>query len=346
MKVIIDFDHTKICVSTDNDVYAAFLKGYFQPLIREGAIDDCGLVIDITWARRKWRSLVKNEELSDLGQIGGSTYVSARKAATIVKSTRKKFVSWEKCNNQIFCKTIVYQKAVESILSGGIKRKNREDHLYQITLEALYYPLFHYCYRKAKKIVIHAAAISHNGKGIVLCGLDGMGKTCGTLLLMRELGGHLLSDNLIFGDRQKVYSCYEMIRLHKEQERLVNEHFKRHNKVRCLKDFYSPCKEDLVTMAVPKVLLFPEFTSIDKIETLSTNNAVERVIHLNKLSGELQRYQYFNSLYSLLPMEHSESEREILTSLLSNCSSYRVQMRRHNGLENNMKFIIRELGLK
>ena len=60
---------------------------------------------------------------------------------------------------------------------------------------------------------MHASGIDLDGQGIVIGGVGGVGKTTTGVSLLAQEGTRLVSENLIFYDAERIYSCYEPIRL-------------------------------------------------------------------------------------------------------------------------------------
>ncbi|MCM8774254.1 MAG: hypothetical protein NC820_05930 [Candidatus Omnitrophica bacterium] len=80
-------------------------------------------------------------------------------------------------------------------------------YFFEITYPLVYYPIFWYLEYFKDTHCLHASAIKIGEKGIVICGLEGMGKTTLSLELSQELNGQFISDNLIFYDKTNIYSC-------------------------------------------------------------------------------------------------------------------------------------------
>ncbi len=78
----------------------------------------------------------------------------------------------------------------------------------------VYYPMAWKMERDRGWGLLHASAVTlPSGKTVILSGLGGVGKSTLGLALLSRPGARLLSDNLLFHDERRIYSCPEPLRL-------------------------------------------------------------------------------------------------------------------------------------
>ena len=91
------------------------------------------------------------------------------------------------------------------------KKTNRT--LFKMLYYALYFPLAWSLERSRGWEILHASAVEKGGKGLVLAGHGGAGKSTLALSMLADPEVKFISDNLIFHDGSSVYSLPEPVRL-------------------------------------------------------------------------------------------------------------------------------------
>ena len=85
---------------------------------------------------------------------------------------------------------------VRSALGGGAYQRVMDGLLYYL----VYFPLFWWLERTRGWHLLHGAAVELEGRGLIVAGLPGGGKSTLMLALLAQEGARLLSDNLLFYD--------------------------------------------------------------------------------------------------------------------------------------------------
>lgn len=332
----ISFLNINFCLKTNNAVYASFLEKYFSSLINDSKQNSNIIFIDVSWEYRHWIRRVYDTISGNYVRVGANTYAADKAAATTFKEREKIFFSWKEKGNRIFSKAIIRSRLYgRSFFAQGPKQK---DYFYQLTLQAVYYPLFYYFHKKQNLLVMHASAVEYNKRGILFCGLDGVGKTNCALSIVKNRGAFLLSDNLVLVGAGKVYSCYEQIRLDKNQTYVLDKNLGV-DPSSSSKGFYYFPKEKSIDKSGIDLVFFIESAFANKVIPINLSEAISRAVDLNRLSGELQRYSWFYSLYNLASGTGMLSEKEIVDSAFSGAKLFRVQLDFSLGLRHNMEFM-------
>lgn len=346
MDLFIDFLNNKIRIRTNSRLYADYLKAYFQPLVCGDKDPGAALALDILWAKDQWKEVTRSVVADDMVQIGGHTFVSPRKTVGVFKDKKKILYGWDQNETMLSHQAIIRDVAPDAWWMRWHGGNSGDQYFYETTLRGVYYPLFCYLRRKEEKLVLHASAVDRHGEGVAFCGLDGVGKSCIALHLSQQPGTSFISDNLIFADRQNIYPCHELIRLHPRSASWLDpSRLVRWNKASCMKDFYTPVRSPDKKGTRLKKLIFSGFHPTNRVARISAREAVHRLTHLNRLAGELSDYPRAHSLYSLLKGPEASSDEAILGSLLAGAECFNVQFDRSNDLETNMKFLTQEIGL-
>jgi hypothetical protein len=183
--------------------------------------------------------------------------------------------------------------------------------------------------------MLHASAVEFDGKAVVICGMEGIGKTSLVLSLLQEENTSFLSDNLIFYDSQRIYPCYELIRIHKhEDSSLWRAKFKKVNEFRSLKDFYKPAFRLKREGVQPKIFVFPQFSRKFFVKAIFGPDIVHKAAIMSKLPAELGNYSEFRKLYNFsdLNFNPQKSEYKALSDLLNSSRCYIIGMPKADGL--------------
>jgi len=104
-------------------------------------------------------------------------------------------------------------RRLEYLRSVRMERK-RNRLFFKLMYFAVYYPLAWSLRRGRGWGLVHASALAlPSGGAVLLAGMGGVGKSTLGLSLLSRPGTRLLSDNLLFHDEHRVYSCPEPVRL-------------------------------------------------------------------------------------------------------------------------------------
>lgn len=334
----------KVHIRVADDRYFRFLKTFFHKVclkVQDHSVLD--VVIDILWedqALGQYLEALKKKE--DFHEVGASTLTAFKKIAAIRKIERKKKVIYraELIDRQLKIKAVFQYKPFKDFWQHSPWAKPMDEWFFTLTYHLIYYPVFWYLEYFRHIHMLHASAISCQGKGIVICGLENIGKTSLALMFLAQEDTYFLSDNLIFYDHQKVYPCYELVRIHKtEATSLWEKHFEGVDQLSISKDLYQ-LKSNLIEKGVPvDVLIFPEFSRDFFIQEFSVMEATNRAMLLSHLPSELGNYTEYRHLYGLLDLNFNPwiSAQEVLKGLLRTTRSLRVGMPKADGLKKNFE---------
>lgn len=336
--IFISFLGVTVAIKTNWQPYLAFLKDYFLPIITENKSGNCKIMIEVFWEYKKWKNKISDEVSRGFTRFGANTYVAENSSATVFKEKQKIFFKRSFKEGVTHHTIIVRPRFFERAAGGFLQKTKTKESFYQLSVQAIYYPLFYYLHLHRNLIILHASAVEYKKNGIIFCGLDGIGKTSAALCLAKSEEGFLVSDNLVFAGCDKIYSCYEQVRFYKEQVCLINEK-KLFKKSGLAKEFYLFPAEKMANDVTGNFIFFIESANINKIVPLGLKQGIRRALDLNRLSGELQRYPSFFALFNLGANVNLNNEEKILYSAFSKARFFQIQVNFSLGLEPNMEFI-------
>lgn len=339
--VFFEINSVKVKIETDYKHYYDYLKAYFNRVVSEEiAHGNFDIYINVSWREEldNYFNHVKKE--STLSGLAANTLVSDSRIVTFRKMGKKKKIIFDirVGDNKILAKVIVKRKAVEDIWRYNFLRKNKNELFYEITYPIVYYLLLWYLEYFRRIHCLHASAIGVKEKGVVLCGLEGVGKTSLALSLLGENDTRFVSDNLVLYDDEKVYPCYELVRVHKEDEAYLWEgKFTKVIEASKYKDFYAPLVEISRKGVKPDILVFPQFSPCFFVQEIPKRDAIVRALLLSYLPSELNNYSEYRRLYNLLDLQFNpwESQCRGLDKLLQNVKCYVMGMSKGDGLKKN-----------
>ncbi len=345
----LNFLQTKIHFSTSLPGYYDYLKSYFEPLRIQISPQEAHLKISFDWYRQPLKDhLLKIKTTQPLAEISPNILLGDHTILSIRKIDRKWKLLFEARLDQerLSLTAGLERKPWIDFFRFDLRSQDLDEWYFMITYHLIYYPLFWYLEIRKKFYLLHASTVIWKGKGIIICGLEGIGKTSLALMFLKETDATFLSDNLIFYDQKKVYPCYEAIRLHKTLDQDVWENkFDKINRGKISKNFYRPRFALADIAAAPQILLFPEFGPEFVVESLSISEAVNRAFLLSHIPAELSEYTQYRNFLDLLKLELNPGSRqhESLRELLSQTRILKVRMPKEDGLEKNFQKIINVL---
>jgi hypothetical protein len=204
----------------------------------------------------------------------------------------------------------------------------------------VFFPLAWYLEHTRGIYLMHAAGIDVDGQGIVIGGVGGVGKTTTGVSLLAQPGSRLVSENLVFFDAERIYSCYEPIRLDDASVELLGERRQILSRADIPdganhKNLYH-VRRQAVTDAVPLAALFvPRFTRQGFVRPLPVERCMEMLLAFNTLTREVNDYQWFAATLDVAWPTPRSLERRAATwrGLLESARCYELGIDRSQGIE-------------
>lgn len=331
-------------VSANDDSYSDYLNWYFASVLSETDDNNLNVVIDVKWVE-KIKFQAKEYGIDTvIDKIGGNTHFSDNFISTYRKINRKTKVQFD----AIFKDEVLYvyiqiqQKKYKKILNKFRNQNKRDQHLFELSFPFIYYPSFWYAQTVLGQYVLHASAVEQMDSGVVLCGLEGIGKTSLGLGLLTE-NSKFLSDNIVFYDDSKVIACHEMMRLGKDtKENLWKNKFHKISRGKELKDFFIANDEVRANQVEPSILLLPYFSSEFKVSRISAQKAADCCINLSFLASELNNYREYRNFYNILLDGNIKTDAQgTLAKLLASKPCFMVGLPKKDGLELNIERVLK-----
>jgi hypothetical protein len=204
----------------------------------------------------------------------------------------------------------------------------------------VFYPMAWYLERFRGIYLMHASGIDLAGQGIVIAGVGGVGKTTTGVSLLAQPGARLVSENLIFHDGSRIYSCYEPIRLDDQSVELLGE--RRSILAECAipdganhKNVYHVARSAVVDASEASALFVPRFTHHSYIRPLELDRCQEMLVAFNELTREVNDYYWFAATLNVLWAAPGSLERRAMTlrSLLQRVNRFEIGIDRTLGVE-------------
>jgi len=225
-------------------------------------------------------------------------------------------------------------RRLEYLRRGRAERK-RNRLFFKLMYFMIYYPMAWQLERARGWGLLHASAVAlPSGRAVILSGLGGVGKSTLGLSLLSRPGARLLSDNLIFHDEDRIYSCPEPVRLdaaslagmadsgiEPERTRLpVTAHPKPTYRV-------GPARQ--AQNAAPAAVYFLRFARRSSIMRVSPERAAEMLAAGNDLAAEIKDYRPCHALLTMLAAEggaRPPAPRARLAAMLAraDCAVFRI----------------------
>lgn len=211
-------------------------------------------------------------------------------------------------------------------ITSFFRSKNKFEELKFIVLN--YYlilvPFFYYLEHFNGLSLLHASAIELNGKGVVLSGLGGVGKSTFSLGTLFLKSSKFISDNLILFDNEKIYSCPEAIALDNKSIQILDG-IKQYLVPRDIKYshgrvWYHVNPEVIIHETTPKYLFWLQWGDKNEVIPIEKKTCIKYLLQINLLAKEVREYSMIAAALNLNFPQVTPSEKhyEKLDYLLSN----------------------------
>jgi len=187
----------------------------------------------------------------------------------------------------------------------------RQQRFSTILYYMIYYPSF-WALQLQGLFPLHAGAVDLAGTGIVFCGFPGCGKSTLSLGLLALPEARLLSDNIIFYDRENVFSCPEPVLADERSLKLVaNASSLLHSLGRQHgygRSWHHVDAVRLVQQTTPRLFFFVGLGQKTTLRRLSGDEACQRCESANWIAKEIRRYLVYRSVLNLLNTENLQQD--------------------------------------
>ncbi len=343
-QLTLNIANTHLQIKTDNSRYYDFLSVFFSRVIVAESPQRPDVELEFVWSDKSpMKHLIEARERDHLNEIGISTARGDRSIFSIRKIERKQKVAFyaRVHDNHFALKVQFKDKSFKDFWQYKVLRKPFDEWFFNLTYHLVYYPLFWYLEYARDTHILHASALMVNKKGIAICGMANIGKTSLSLKFLQEKDARFLSDNLVFFDKDSMYPCYELVRIHKQEDQsLWDRHFALVKDLAISKDLFQPKVDTFVQKGISlDVLIFPEFGDKFHVQEISSEEAANRAIMSSYLPAELSNYSEYRNLYCLMDSRALPQVKQyaVLRELLKKTRCMIVTMVKNDGLEKNFQ---------
>lgn len=223
-----------------------------------------------------------------------------------------------------------YERPDHTLRRVLLRQKTYKYNNYQVVMRALIYsPLFWLAERHQGRYLLHAAGVERDGRGVILTGLNGVGKTS-LALSMAQRGYSFLGDNYLLFDEDTVYAFPEAIRLPDEMVQTLGLEPIAGPKL-FGKRIVPATQLDLVSQMDPHLFLLVVRGPRTLLRTLDLDTALEIVCAQADYLGEGPEHTYTGLAMLQNPFRCSDTVRwvkklQATRALLSRCKVGYLQL--------------------
>jgi len=124
------------------------------------------------------------------------------------------------------------------------------------------YPVLQMLFLRKKHCMIHSASVAINGRGVLLPGWGGTGKTSSVICILREIGGsRFLGDDFSIISPDLIYSYPKAFFIYPYHRKLFPHLFKSKHKI-LIPPCFSDIFEKVRTIVRPAIMMFPRLENI------------------------------------------------------------------------------------
>lgn len=204
----------------------------------------------------------------------------------------------------------------------------------------VHFPVAWHLGRTREWVLVHASAVAAGEEAIMVAGPGGAGKTTTCVGLMGRPGVRLVTENLLFTDGEHIFPLLEPIRLTDDSMALFDA-----RQLKALlplgvaggskhKSLFHLPYDPTAPPARPVALFIPRFTERGFIKPMLGGVAAELVVASNRLTLELNDYDWYTAALDLLwpAPGHAARQVEVIERLAAHTSCYELGIDRSAGV--------------
>lgn len=185
---------------------------------------------------------------------------------------------------------------------------------FELMYHLVYYPVF-WLLRRRGVYILHGGAIKLDKTGIVIVGAQGTGKSTIIANMFPRQDMNFLSDNILLYDNERVYSCYEPLRIDEallaSVKGLAEYLDEIHLHVPLGRKAYSVRKDAVIDSIVPEIFILPKMSGKESsLRPISEESLLSKALCFNILADEVRSFDIFSCVMHQLgvsdPCIHDE----------------------------------------
>ncbi len=211
----------------------------------------------------------------------------------------------------------------------GRREKKTHRIFFKLLYYVAYYPMIWHLERTRGWGLLHASALERDGRGIILAGHGGVGKSTLALSLMADPSFRFMSDNLLLHDGERIYTLPEPIRLDASSMSAVRaEGFRPVASQVPLtahkKPTYWVDRSRLSQSAPAATVVLLRFTPRPLLRPLSPVETLAQLVAARDLAREVEGYRTVSAFLSMSVADDSDfpTEPASLTSFVTRLQGY------------------------
>lgn len=322
-------------ISSDDGEFIDYARGHFGPAVRESLR---AFAVETSFLRGKIED--EGTLISRFDRIGRDTYTDGDLVLWMaVPYFPGLAISVRRGKDTLFVEAIHAPgggignrlRKIASTLRGG--HRSRSVFYFELLYHLVYYPVFRVLLDRGVH-VLHGGGVEVGGRRVVIVGAQGTGKSTLIANLLVKAGSRFLSDNIIFFDRTRVFSCHEPIRL---DSRMIAS-------MPALRDLVEPIDLDVplgrtaCTVRAETVLdsMEPDDVIVPRMSRAATGlvpcpkeSVIRKARCFNALADEVRTFELFGSVIGqVFPSRYGcAHEIETLDRLLEGARLFEMNIR-------------------
>jgi hypothetical protein len=238
-----------------------------------------------------------------------------------------------------------WRRTVKRALRGRRLAGLRRARMSTLTYYAIYYAVWWHLEAQGLAHPLHAGAVAIDGRGLLLAGLPGCGKSTLAASFLGTPGVELLADNVVLHDGARIFGCFEPLLLDEPTRAWLAERVplsavgRSHQYARDA--FHAPHRVDALPLGAAVILARGRDT---RLERLGARECARMLLAINEAAKEIRRYHVLAGIFALVEREglrHYEQRIAHLDALLAGVPCYWLRVR--EGAPGEALGVLREL---
>jgi len=339
---------------SNNTEYIDYLQAHFD--IPQQKESFCTVEVYLDWTEEIYKTSkpYQFKHLDKLTRIGRRIWIGENELVwnEVIKGLKLQFNYNNNTQIHAYHDLILSKHLLKRIYKQIIRKRAFEEvkkDIYEgLTYYLIYYPIL-YALESKNIYILHGSAVTYNDKAILMPGLPGVGKSTLCMALLSNKNSKFLSDNIVLYDDNKIYACFEPIRLDENSislmpdkgQKIINMHIES-----CYsRGSYKVKENETLQQISPDILIIPCRAGTSSVVEITQERAVQLCMDFNKIAGETNSFLTYSSIQNMY-YQNSNAEVERVNTLLSltkKMKCYLLSVENNTSLDRVIKLVDKEI---
>ena len=339
---------------SDNKDFIVYLNKHFYSTKQNES--PCDIEVYMNWKEDVFKNIIPHEfnHLDKLKRIGRRIWIGDNELVwkDILKGLSLQFIYNGKTQIHAHYDMILSNFLIKRLYKQILRKESFErykDDVYEgLTYFLVYYPIL-YVLENRNRYILHGSAVTYREKAILMPGLPGVGKSTLCMAMLSNENSKFVSDNIVLYDEDKVYPCFEPIRLDDNSISLMPDKGRKlvsMNIDSCYgRASYCVNENDTIQEMIPEILIIPCRADTGSLVEISYQDAAQLCMDFNRIAGETNSFLTYSSVQNM-HFQKSGLDTSMLSTLhtlTKKLKCYMLSMEENTSIDKVLSMINEEI---